>query len=72
LNSRKRVDLHPNTALNIEPTTDSLLHLAPYRDIAAEVADRLSAGDVDVLVASAGVANAIAAELLKVRPNGAA
>ncbi|HEX7679469.1 MAG TPA: PD-(D/E)XK nuclease family protein [Thermoanaerobaculia bacterium] len=48
------------------------LHLAPYRDIAAEVADRLSAGDVDVLVASAGVANAIATELLRRKPNGVA
>jgi hypothetical protein len=62
----------PNIELNIEPTTDSLLHLAPYRDIAAEVADRLSAGDVDVLVASAGVANAIAVELLQRKPNGVA
>ena len=58
--------------MTIEPTTDSLLHLAHYRDIAAEVADRLSAVDVDVLVASAGVANAIAAELLRRKPTGVA
>jgi|GEM_PF-471393 len=48
-----------------------LLHLARYRDIAAEVAGRLIAGGaVDVLVASGGVANAIAAELLRYRPSG--
>jgi RecB family exonuclease len=49
----------------------SLLHLARYRDIAAEVAGRLIAGGaVDVLVASGGVANAIAAELLRHKPGG--
>ena len=49
----------------------SLLHLARYRDIAAEVADRLIAGSaVEVLVASGGVANAITAELLRRNPNG--
>ena len=43
-----------------------LLHLARYRDIAAEVAERLIAdGGVGVLVASGGVANAIADELLR-------
>ena len=48
-----------------------LLHLARYRDIAAEVAERLIAdGGVEVLVASGGVANAIAAELLRRRPDG--
>src|SRR2546430_17069439 len=48
-----------------------LLHLARYRDIAAEVADRLIADDgVEVLVASGGVANAIASELLRKRPSG--
>ncbi len=51
----------------------TLLHLAPYRNIAAEVADRLSAGDgVEVLVASSGVANAIASEVLRRKPNGVA
>src|SRR6202008_3842371 len=48
-----------------------LLHLARYRDIATEVADRLIAGGaLEVLVASSGVANAIAAELLLQRPGG--
>ncbi|MEA2417695.1 MAG: ATP-dependent helicase/nuclease subunit, partial [Thermoanaerobaculia bacterium] len=48
-----------------------LLHLARYRDIAAEVAERLISGDeIEVLVASGGVANAIAAELLRRRPGG--
>jgi len=48
-----------------------LLHLARYRDIAAEVAERLISGDgMEVLVASGGVANAIAAELLRRRPGG--
>ena len=48
-----------------------LLHLARYRDIAAEVAERLISGDgIEVLVASGGVANAIAAELLRRRPSG--
>jgi len=51
----------------------SLLHLAPYRNIAAEVADRLSAADnVEVLIASAGMASSINAELLKHRPSGVA
>ena len=62
----------PNIELNVERTTDSLLHLAHYRDIAAEVAERLSAADVDVLVASAGVANAISAEVLRRKPTGVA
>ena len=48
-----------------------LLHLARYRDIATEVADRLIAGGaLEVLVASGGVANAIAAALLRQRPGG--
>jgi RecB family exonuclease len=48
-----------------------LLHLARYREIATEVADRLIAGGaLEVLVASGGVANAIAAELLRRRPGG--
>src|SRR5438270_13092577 len=48
-----------------------LLHLARYRDIAAEVADRLISDDgIEVLVASGGVANAIAAELLRRKPGG--
>jgi ATP-dependent helicase/DNAse subunit B len=47
-----------------------LLHLARYRDIAAEVADRLIADGAEVLVASGGVASAIAAELLRRRPGG--
>jgi RecB family exonuclease len=59
--------------LNIEHSTDSLLHLAHYRDIAAEVADRLIAGGgVEVLVASSGVANAIVTEVLRRKPNGVA
>jgi RecB family exonuclease len=73
MNGRKRVDPRPDIELNIERTTDSLLHLAHYRGIAAEVADRLSAADgIEVLVASAGVANAISAELLRRKPNGVA
>src|SRR5438270_2298058 len=48
-----------------------LLHLARYRDIAAEVAERLiSGGAVEVLVAAGGVANAIADELLRRWPGG--
>src|SRR3954451_14075455 len=48
-----------------------LLHLARYRDIAAEVAERLiTDGGVEVLVASGGVANAIADELLRRKPSG--
>jgi len=48
-----------------------LLHLARYRDIAAEVAERLISGDgIEVLVASGGVANAISAELLRRNPSG--
>ena len=51
----------------------SLLHLARYRDIAAEVADRLIAGGgTEVIVASGGVSNAISAELLRRKPYGAA
>src|SRR3954447_21038971 len=50
-----------------------LLHLARYRDIAAEVAERLISDDrIEVLVASGGVANAIADELLRRRPSGVA
>jgi RecB family exonuclease len=50
-----------------------LLHLFPYRDIAAEVADRLTeGGGVEVLVASGGVASAMGRELLRRRPNGIA
>src|ERR1043166_8570521 len=49
----------------------SLLHLARYRDIAAEVADRLISDDgVGVLVRAGGVAGAITAELLRRRPGG--
>jgi hypothetical protein len=58
--------------LNLERTTAPVLHLVPYRDIAAKVADRISAGEVGVLVASAGVANAISTALLRQRPNGIA
>src|SRR5438309_1579958 len=48
-----------------------LLHLARYRDIAAEVAERLISGvGIEMLVASGGVANAIAVELLRRKPNG--
>jgi RecB family exonuclease len=48
-----------------------LLRLLPYRDIAAEVADRLIAsGGVEVLVASGGVANAISGELLRRNASG--
>ena len=48
-----------------------LLHLARYRDVAAEVAERLIPDDgSEVLVASGGVASAIAAELLRRRPGG--
>jgi len=48
-----------------------LLHLARYRDIAAEVAERLIADDgVEVLVASGSVASAIAAELLQRKSSG--
>ena len=48
-----------------------LLRLLHYRDIAAEVSDRLSAGDgIEVLVASGGVANAIADRLLRHKPEG--
>jgi RecB family exonuclease len=48
-----------------------LLHLARYRDIAAEIAERLIAdGALEVLVASGSVANAIASELLRCRPSG--
>src|SRR3954452_18641530 len=55
---------HPNPPM-------PLLHLARYRDIAAEVAERLIAdGGVEVLVASGGVANAIADELLRRKPSG--
>jgi len=64
--------VRPSIELNIEPTSRSLF-LAPYRDIATEVANRLNAGDgLEVLVASSGVAKAIAEELLRHRPNGVA
>ncbi|MEA2237091.1 MAG: ATP-dependent helicase/nuclease subunit [Thermoanaerobaculia bacterium] len=51
-----------------------LLLFDNYRSIAANVASRLSAerNDFEVLVASGGVANAIATELLRQKPNGAA
>ncbi|MEA2336500.1 MAG: hypothetical protein QOE82_507, partial [Thermoanaerobaculia bacterium] len=50
-----------------------LLRLLPYREIAAEVADRLIAGEgLEVLVASGGVASAVSSELLRRKPNGAA
>ena len=59
--------------MNIEHSTDPLLRLAHYRDIAAEVAERLIAGGgVEVLVASSGVANAIVTEVLRRKPNGVA
>ncbi|HSY52223.1 MAG TPA: PD-(D/E)XK nuclease family protein, partial [Thermoanaerobaculia bacterium] len=59
--------------MNIEPSSDSLLHFAHYRDIAAEVAGRLTARDgTETLVASSGVANAIATEVLRRKPNGVA
>jgi len=47
-----------------------LLRLARSRDIAAEVAERLGRGGEDVLVASSGMAAAIAAALLANDPNG--
>jgi len=50
-----------------------LLRLARSRDIAAEVAERLAAGaPEEVVVASSGMASAIAAELLALVPNGVA
>jgi RecB family exonuclease len=51
-----------------------LLLFDNYRSIAANVASRLSAerNDLEVLVASGGVANAIATERLRRTPNGAA
>jgi hypothetical protein len=50
-----------------------LVHLAPFHDIAGKVAERLSTGDeVEVLVASSGIANAIAGELIRQKPNGVA
>ena len=59
--------------MNIETSPDSLLRLAHYRDIAAEVADRLIAGGgVEVLVASSGVASAIVTEILRRKPDGVA
>jgi len=58
------------------------LRFGSYRDIATEIASRLAAArsgrdplaawDEDVIVPSRGVADAIAAELLKVLPNGIA
>jgi len=51
----------------------SLLRFAPHRNLATDVTDRLFAGDgIEIVVASAGVANSIAAELLKRKPNGVA
>jgi ATP-dependent helicase/DNAse subunit B len=48
-----------------------LLRLTSYRDIAAEVADRLiDDRGTEVLVASGGVAKAIASELLRRKPTG--
>jgi len=50
-----------------------VLRLARSRDIAAEVAERLAAGaPEEVVVASSGMASAIAAELLALVPNGVA
>ncbi|HEV7488864.1 MAG TPA: PD-(D/E)XK nuclease family protein [Thermoanaerobaculia bacterium] len=61
----------PRAVVSVPPPPMPLLHLARYRDIAAEVADRLiSDAGSEVLVASGGVANAIAAELLRRRPSG--
>jgi RecB family exonuclease len=50
-----------------------LLRYAPYRVIADAIAERLAAApEHEVLVASGGVANAIATDLLRRKPNGAA
>jgi RecB family exonuclease len=49
-----------------------LLRLARSRDIAAEVAERLSTADEEVIAASSGMAAAIAAQLLARKPNGVA
>jgi RecB family exonuclease len=50
-----------------------LLRLAPYRDIAAEVADYLIRdASIEVIVASGSVAKAISTELLRRKPNGIA
>jgi RecB family exonuclease len=50
-----------------------ILRFAPYRVIAQSVAERLAENpQLEVLVASGGVANAIATELLQRTPNGVA
>ena len=50
-----------------------LLRFAPYRVIAETIAERLAeAPHLEVLVASGGVANAIATELLRRKPDGVA
>src|SRR5437588_11781661 len=55
------------------PTMPPLLRLARARDIAAEVAERLASGArEEVVVASSGMASAIASELLSRLPNGVA
>ncbi|MEA2165971.1 MAG: ATP-dependent helicase/nuclease subunit [Thermoanaerobaculia bacterium] len=49
------------------------MRFAPYHDIATTIAEALARDSgQEVLVASGGVANAIAAELLRKKPNGAA
>jgi RecB family exonuclease len=49
------------------------IHFAPYRDIAQTIAELLAQeSHPEVLVASGGVASAIATELLRQKPNGAA
>jgi RecB family exonuclease len=51
----------------------AILRFAPYRLIAEAVAERLTReSELEVLVASGGVANAIATELLRRNPNGVA
>ncbi|MGH9423072.1 MAG: hypothetical protein ACRD3J_24055, partial [Thermoanaerobaculia bacterium] len=67
-------------SFNIEHPTFNIQHfdfmnllLARYKEIATAVAERLIADDrVEVLVASGGVSNAIAGEILKTKPNGVA
>src|SRR5436305_11530995 len=55
------------------PRMAPLLRLARSRDIAAEVAARLATGaGEEVVVASSGMAAAIASELLSRMPNGVA
>jgi len=61
-----------STGDNVRTLLMPRVHLSPYRELAAEIAERLNAGGVEVLVASGGVANAIAAEVLQKNPNGVA